>query len=220
MRPASSLFTLYSAGVIRITECKCGSLVDKYVEYDIVLVLIDLVLQYRQAYRHVLFNSNSKSFNRLIFIFVLCDAYKAWIERVEHLPGSQILFDLEWRFYLSLLRSAAEFGAYTSALFCFLKFFGQFDKFAGGSRGPRCFFESTLVGFYGSLFVVVSIIWQLHGHISYRFLTRLFIILSHLQVQRTLFPGIGLKMNLLAVSVAVSAQIVTGMAFQKFSVYF
>uniref|UniRef100_A0A183CCB9 Protein ARV n=1 Tax=Globodera pallida TaxID=36090 RepID=A0A183CCB9_GLOPA len=153
MRPASSLFTLYSAGV----------------------------LQYRQAYRHVLFNSNSKSFNRLIFIFVLCDAYKAWIERVEHLPGGQILFDLEWRFYLSLLRSAAEFGAYTSALFCFLKFFGQFDKFAGGSRGLKCFFESTLIGFYGSLFVVVSIIWQLHGHLSYRLLTRLFIFLSHLQ---------------------------------------
>ncbi|KAL3102014.1 hypothetical protein niasHS_003423 [Heterodera schachtii] len=146
MRPASSLFTLYSADVIRITECvECSSYVDKYIEYDIVLVLIDLVLQYQQAYRHILFNSNSKAFIRLIFIFVLCDAYKAWIERTVHLNDGHNLFDLEWRFYLSLLRSAIEFASFAFAIFCFRTVFGHFEKLAGNSqKDVLAFFESTL----------------------------------------------------------------------------
>ena len=36
---------------------RCHSLADKYIEYDPVIVMIDLVLLNEQAYRHVLYNS-------------------------------------------------------------------------------------------------------------------------------------------------------------------
>ena len=39
---------------------KCSENVDKYIEYDFVLVLLDILLHKSQAYRHVLFNVKTK----------------------------------------------------------------------------------------------------------------------------------------------------------------
>jgi len=36
---------------------ECHQVADKYIEYDPVIVMIDLVLLNEQAYRHVLYNS-------------------------------------------------------------------------------------------------------------------------------------------------------------------
>ncbi len=42
------------SNILRLLDCAaCGQTADKYVEYDGALVLIDLVLQSRQAYRSV-----------------------------------------------------------------------------------------------------------------------------------------------------------------------
>lgn len=35
---------------------KCGQYADKYVEMEMVLVILDLILFRKQAYRHILFN--------------------------------------------------------------------------------------------------------------------------------------------------------------------
>ena len=54
----SSLYKKYSEGNLRLTRCiRCGSFVDRYVEYDGVLIVLDLVLHKNPAYRHLLFNS-------------------------------------------------------------------------------------------------------------------------------------------------------------------
>nr|CDP97416.1 Bm5235, isoform b [Brugia malayi] len=63
--PSSSLFLKYSDNGIRLTPCSnCGRAVDAYIEYDIVLVIIDLMLQYIEAYRHFLMNTGN---NRVSF---------------------------------------------------------------------------------------------------------------------------------------------------------
>uniref|UniRef100_A0A915DM46 Protein ARV n=1 Tax=Ditylenchus dipsaci TaxID=166011 RepID=A0A915DM46_9BILA len=148
MSDASSLYTTYSKEVVRITECKCcGEAVDKYVEYDIVLVFIDLILQYSTAYRHLLLNTNFKSYYRLASIFLLCDAYEKWIERrAVELTDNDRIYDLEWHFYGSLLQSLAEINEKRMKLTKFL--------------------EVTFMGFYGNIFVVFSIVWKLHQHCS------------------------------------------------------
>jgi hypothetical protein len=128
-----------------------------------------------------------QSFLRVIFIFIICDAYKSWIERRHHVGQGHtgpVIFDLEWKFYESLIRSAIELTSYAGTLCLILKI-GQF-KSEGILSDKRWlfFFESALVSFYGDLFVVFSIIWQLHGQNLFKFLTQTFIIISHLQVQR------------------------------------
>ena len=120
-------------------------------------------------------------------IFLLCDAYKAWIEQRHSNSNPNTLFDLEWKFYASLLRSAIEFAAYSCTL-CLLLWIGNFklpnNNGFSVNQNRLFFIESALVSFYGDLFVVFAIIWQLHGQLLYKLLTRIFIVISHVQVQR------------------------------------
>ena len=53
-----SLFVEYTAGNIKLTRCKCGSVADKYVEYENILIAIDIILLRKAAYRHVLYNEH------------------------------------------------------------------------------------------------------------------------------------------------------------------
>ncbi|SCV04744.1 LAMI_0H18734g1_1 [Lachancea mirantina] len=53
-----SLYVTYSSDHIKLTDCaKCGEVVDCYVEFDNILLFIDLLLLKREAYKHLVFNS-------------------------------------------------------------------------------------------------------------------------------------------------------------------
>lgn len=55
--PVTTLYTSYSPTNIRLTACpSCNKFADKYIEYDSVLIFIDLLLLRPQAYRHMVFN--------------------------------------------------------------------------------------------------------------------------------------------------------------------
>lgn len=51
--------------------------VDKYIEYDPIIIIIDLVLLNREAYRHVLFNTDYTVVlnTREIFVFNLHNCF-------------------------------------------------------------------------------------------------------------------------------------------------
>lgn len=70
-----SLYVEFSAGNIRLTRCEqCGNVSDKYIEYEFILVAIDLILHRKQAFRHLLYNRQefeSSSSIRFIVIGVL-----------------------------------------------------------------------------------------------------------------------------------------------------
>ncbi|CAK5029742.1 unnamed protein product [Meloidogyne enterolobii] len=111
LNPSSSLYTEYSRDVIRMTECKnCGLIVDKYIEYDITLIIIDL------------------SFFRIIFIFLLCDAYEDWIERKSLADPVRIIYDLEWTFYECLLKSLMEFLVYSISIYLLINLLIQIKQ--------------------------------------------------------------------------------------------
>ncbi|AAS54376.1 AGL115Wp [Eremothecium gossypii ATCC 10895] len=53
-----SLYVAYPGDHIRLTDCwQCGEVVDRYVEFDNVLLFIDLLLLKPGAYRHLVYNS-------------------------------------------------------------------------------------------------------------------------------------------------------------------
>lgn len=57
-QPSESLFTVYSNGHIQLADCShCKGVVDRYVEFDNVLLFIDLLLLKQEAYRHLVYNS-------------------------------------------------------------------------------------------------------------------------------------------------------------------
>nr|CAD2179178.1 unnamed protein product [Meloidogyne enterolobii] len=225
LNPSSSLYTEYSRDVIRMTECKnCGLIVDKYIEYDITLIIIDLILQYKSAYRHVLINLNFKSFFRIIFIFLLCDAYEDWIERKSLADPVRIFYDLEWTFYECLLKSLMEFLVYSISIYLLINLLIQIKQIKPKIKkfllktNKNYFvfsFECALISFYGNLFIVFSIIWKLHGQYLHKVLTQSFLFISHLQIQKALYPEFGFW-NILAILISILFQFIAGYFTQKY----
>lgn len=51
---------------------------DRYIEYDPVIVLVDLVLLAKPAYRHLLYNSDFKSYWKLLIVLILGESFRKW----------------------------------------------------------------------------------------------------------------------------------------------
>ncbi len=82
--PVSSLYKEVRKGDLRLTTCaECHRIADKYIEWDVQLLIIDLILQRPQVYRHILFN-RFKAYNmtRQVFKFLIVtlafDSFDRW----------------------------------------------------------------------------------------------------------------------------------------------
>ncbi|KAJ1370313.1 hypothetical protein KIN20_032007 [Parelaphostrongylus tenuis] len=212
MEPSTSLYQSYSEGVIRLSNCKhCNEVVDKYVEYETMLIVIDLIVHNICAYRHIIYNMKIQSYLRLTVIFLLCDAYDKWISgRV----GVYSIYDLEWIFYKSFLQSAVEMVTYVATVvLCDVKMHSyQVERILTVSRG-------TIIGYYGNVAVVLSIIFRLSNEFSYRSVTQLFIFASRIQIQRTLFPDLSFRSNFIIVTSGVAVSMASGLLCRYFLEY-
>jgi hypothetical protein len=103
--PATQLYREFPGGVIQIAHCSaCNDIVDKYIECDLILIVLDALLHKVQAYRHLLFNSEGvrRVLWKLLFLLLICDAYVKWdnLWPKEASAASTPIFDaaLEWQF--------------------------------------------------------------------------------------------------------------------------
>ena len=90
------------SNILKLMSClKCGQVADKYIECDGPLLLIDLALQFKEAYRHVLFNGGYASLIvRMALLTLICDGYIEWAQSAE--AGE--FFEQEYEFYLMCLK--------------------------------------------------------------------------------------------------------------------
>ena len=87
------------SGNIRLTRCQvCDERLDKYLEYDPVLIIIDLILHKIEVYRHLLFNSSvfvpnaTTILSNVSFVFIGMVCFDAYIKRHNEsisIPGSR-----------------------------------------------------------------------------------------------------------------------------------
>uniref|UniRef100_H0WR07 Protein ARV n=1 Tax=Otolemur garnettii TaxID=30611 RepID=H0WR07_OTOGA len=101
---AKELYRDYNHGVLKITICKsCQKPVDKYIEYDPVIILINAILCKAQAYRHILFNTKINIHGKLCMFCLLCEAYLRWWQLQDSsqnpAPDDLIRYAKEWDFY-------------------------------------------------------------------------------------------------------------------------
>lgn len=60
--PIDSLIIEYSEHNIKLTRCPiCNNVADKYIEYEMVLVIFDIILLKKQSFRHLIFNRIKES---------------------------------------------------------------------------------------------------------------------------------------------------------------
>ncbi|XP_065833210.1 protein ARV1-like [Oscarella lobularis] len=92
----SCAYRTFRGGAIRLLRCaKCGANVDKYVEYDFVMLLLDVLLHKVQAFRHLLSNRRINSSSHLKFwaVSILCTAYVKYIPlKMQQKPSVLVKF--------------------------------------------------------------------------------------------------------------------------------
>lgn len=112
--PVASLYTEYGIGHIRLTQCEhCKSFADKYVEHDVVIVFIDMLLHKPQVYRHLLVNQLEfqqsfidRNITKLGILLVLFNVYIDWfrLEEGGRLRGqTELLFGKQYSFALQYI---------------------------------------------------------------------------------------------------------------------
>ncbi|XP_024935744.1 protein ARV1 isoform X2 [Cephus cinctus] len=164
------LYRRYSPSVLKVLKCdKCGSIADKYIEYDPVIVLVDLVLLEKPAYRHLLYNSNFKSYWKLMVVLLLSESFKVWTTLISNLAVSNVpevnsdssdVFEGERNFYVLLALTTISIAAFVGTVIAIT----EIRWLIFGNRPARykaCDLSRALtVGGCAKLLGLLGIIWR------------------------------------------------------------
>nr|XP_045007020.1 protein ARV1 isoform X3 [Jaculus jaculus] len=185
-REAQELYRDYSHGVFKITICKsCQKPVDKYIEYDPVIILINAILCKAQAYRHILFNTNINIHGKLCMFCLLCEAYLRWWQLQDSsqntAPDDLIRYAKEWDFYRMFV-------------------IASFEQPMTARKKPSflLLLKALLLSSYGKLLLIPAVIWE-HDYTPLCLrLIKVFVLTSNVQAIRVTL-NTNRKLSLLAV---------------------
>jgi len=215
-------------GVIKISHCeKCSEVVDKYIEYDPVLIFLDAILHKRQAYRHLLFNMET-SIWKLALIYLLCDAYMKWdgLEATcvrRELRDEHIFYAaLEWDIYTMFFISVLEWIFFTFATVALLTVSDMMllaVKERHGSQGfttcAKLVHRVLIISSFGKLLAIPAVIWgQTHSSI-YLSLAKVFVLTSNISAIATFLNQMDYRSSFLIVVITHAGQYAVGQCLMQ-----
>lgn len=161
--PVQELF--YKIGQdIRLRQCTCGAVADHYIEFEILLVFIDMQLLRGEVYRHLLFNRFSgeilsREAWRFLLLCLILDTYTRWSQlksspvakshvsdwlRQEHADwavlGATLLETITFLFCVSFVALLV-----TPSVFC--------------RRAHLRVWEAVLVSSFGKVYALIALVW-------------------------------------------------------------
>ncbi|XP_073529480.1 protein ARV1 [Phyllobates terribilis] len=204
-KESTELYRDYKHGVLKITICtSCQKPVDKYIEYDPVIILINAMLCKVQAYRHILFNTAINIHGKLCIFCLLCEAYTRW----RQLPGSSnhtdpediIRYAKEWDFYKQFGIAALEQAAFLLGIFIVL-FLARLRTLKSHSEFAFLL-KALLLSSYGKLLLIPAVIWE-HDYtpLCLRLIT-LFVLTSNAQAIRVTL-NVSRALSLIAIACGI-----------------
>ncbi|CAH9131667.1 unnamed protein product [Cuscuta epithymum] len=163
----NSLYIQYSPGNIRLMKCEnCKAVADEYIECEIMIILIDLILHKRKAYRHLFYNMFTReklNFEGLLWksllVFLLLDSYRMMILCTS--PKERI-----WPTTFASLASIygkVLFGViFGNLVFLGTLLFGAMSFLESTVRnfGYRSVLLAILVSSYLKIFLVAMMVWE------------------------------------------------------------
>ncbi|XP_030638801.1 protein ARV1 [Chanos chanos] len=203
-KEAYELHRDYSNGILKITICEsCKKTVDKYIEYDPVIILIDAILCKIQAFRHILFNTKINIHWKLCVFCLLCEAYLRWSQlqggEQSSDPADIIRYTKEWDFYSMFGLAAMELGVFCASVLAFL---WLRERLRGEELQLCLLLKALLLSSYGKVLLIPAVIWE-HDYSPLCFkLIRLFVLTSNTQAIRVIL-NCSRRLSLLAVIIGL-----------------
>ncbi|KAM9018325.1 protein ARV1 [Ara ararauna] len=162
-REAAELYRDYQRGVLRISICKsCQKPVDKYIEYDPVIILINAVLCKAQAYRHILFNTKINIHGKLCIFCLLCEAYLRWLQLQDSSqntnPDDLIRYAKEWDFYRMFGIASLEQTSFLVGMF--ISLWWMRPEMLKTKSDFILLLKALLLSSYGKLLLIPAVIWE------------------------------------------------------------
>ncbi|XP_020281252.1 protein ARV1 [Pseudomyrmex gracilis] len=154
------LYRRYCPSVLKILKCeKCDLIADKYIEYDPVIVFVDLILIEKPAYRHLLYNSKFKSYWKLCVILWIFESFRAWISCDTRIDLDKNAHD-NCNFYDLLIHTALAFTAFIYAVIVTT----ELKWFIGGKKpykyNVKDLIRALTIGGCGKLLGCLGIVWR------------------------------------------------------------
>ncbi|XP_015284729.1 PREDICTED: protein ARV1 isoform X2 [Gekko japonicus] len=162
---ATELYRDYQRGVLRISICKsCHKPVDKYIEYDPVIILINAILCKAQAYRHILFNTKINDSSQ------------------SPDPDDLIRYAKEWDFYRMFGIASLEQTAFLIGIFTALWL--ARPRVLQTKADFILLLKALLLSSYGKLLLIPAVIWEHdYTHLCLK-LIKVFVLTSNSQAIR------------------------------------
>ncbi|XP_033873986.3 protein ARV1 isoform X1 [Acipenser ruthenus] len=213
---ANELHRDYSNGVLKITICKsCQKPVDKYIEYDPVIILIDAILCKAQAYRHIIFNTTLNIHGKLFVFCLLCEAYLRWSQlqgsKQSSDPADIIRYTKEWDFYRMFGLAALELMMFLVGVFTFLWLIKGYLKTI---FEPAMMLKALLLSSYGKLLVIPAVIWEHDYSPLCLHLIKVFVLTSNSQAVRVIL-NCSRRLSFLVIFIGLLMETSASYFFQK-----
>ncbi|XP_070577386.1 protein ARV1-like [Ptychodera flava] len=190
---ATELYRYFSGNVLKISHCeKCGKAVDKYIEFDPVIILLDAILHKTQAYRHILYNSKVNVHWKLCVLCMLCDAYMKWSHhKAQNADGTKdfLYYALEWDYYAMFLIAGLEFSTFMFGVIIACRLFLPTTNEFSATYPPSLSLQirALMLSSSGKLLVIPAVIWGQSNRLLLLWLTSLFVFTSSVQSIKVLF---------------------------------
>ncbi|KAM9798268.1 protein ARV1 [Neosynchiropus ocellatus] len=205
---ATELHRDYSNCILKITICEsCKKPVDKYIEYDPVVILIDAILCKTQAFRHILFNTSLDIHWKLCVFCLLCEAYFRWFllhgSESSSDPADIIRYTKEWEFYGLFGLAALELSAFCGGVLGFIWLL--LSGLQGRTVQLDQLLRALLLSCYGKVLLIPAVIWE-HDYSPVSLaLIKLLVLTSNAQAVRVILNG-SRRLSLAAVCVGLLSE--------------
>lgn len=163
--PVEDLF--YRIGQdIRLRQCSCGKVADHHIEFEILLVFIEMQLLRPEVYRHVLFNRFSPTIlsreaGRFLLLCLILDTYTRWsqFKSTDSKSGiSHWLQDSEHADWAVLGVTILETGTYLLSV-SVVALLGSSTHSVFSKRSHLRVWEAILVSSFGKVYKLIALVW-------------------------------------------------------------
>eukprot|EP01116_Phalansterium_solitarium_P024921 TRINITY_DN927_c0_g1_i1.p2 TRINITY_DN927_c0_g1~~TRINITY_DN927_c0_g1_i1.p2 ORF type:complete len:252 (+),score=63.46 TRINITY_DN927_c0_g1_i1:962-1717(+) len=179
-RSVNQTFQEFSKGNIRLVHCDyCKEVVDKYVEYDFVIIFLDLILHRIQVYRHILFNRTEYCdkwipipYMKIFVLYVFFEAYIKWSKLKDEFQAQmeargQCTFEpfepapeAQTHYLFILILAVAEYAVYLAGVVFATKLAVSRSRKQYAIVKYNYLVMAIILSSFGKAFVLLMMIWS------------------------------------------------------------